>query len=229
MVPAMGTYSEQKDISAALFGKTRRAVLSLLFTNPERSFYMREIIRELDLGRGAVQRELENLTGAGLLTRSVEGNQVHFMVRQDSPVFNELKSMMVKTTGLADVVRHSLDNLSDHIKIALLYGSVAGGTFTADSDIDLLVVGEAGFSEVAQALSEAQDKLGREINPSVYRETELHEKLRSGNHFVCSIMDGPKIFLIGGEDELARLAGQRLVGRAPAKLSRDRRLARPGR
>jgi predicted nucleotidyltransferase len=129
------------------------------------------------------------------------------MVRQDSPVFNELKSMMVKTTGLAGVVRHSLDNLSDHIKIALLYGSVAGGTFTADSDIDLLVVGEAGFSKVAQALSEAQDKLGREINPSVYGETELREKLRSGNHFVSSVMDGPKIFLIGGEDELARLAG----------------------
>jgi predicted nucleotidyltransferase len=147
IVPVMGTSSEQKDTSAALFGKTRRSVLALFFMNPERSFYVREVIRELGLGRGTVQRELQNLTEAGLLVRSVEGNQVHFRANADSPVFSELKSMMVKTAGIAEVIGSSLAGLSDRIRIALLYGSIAGGTFTADSDIDLLVIGETGFKD----------------------------------------------------------------------------------
>jgi predicted nucleotidyltransferase/predicted DNA-binding transcriptional regulator len=208
IVPVMGTSSEQKrkDISAALFGKTRRAILALLFTNSERSYYLREIIRELDLGRGTVQRELENLTEAGLLSRSVEGNQVHFRAREDSPVFDELKSIMVKTAGLADAVSRSLEKLSSLIGIAFIYGSIASGTLTAESDIDLLVIGEASFKEVANAIEDAQGQLAREINPSVYTETEFKKKLRSGHHFVNSVLKGPKIFVVGDKDDLARLA-----------------------
>lgn len=206
IVPVMGTSIEHNDISAALFGKTRRAILALLFTNPERSYYMREIIRELGLGRGAVQRELENLTQGGLLVRSVEGNQVHFRANASSPVFNELKLMMVKTAGVAEVIMHSLARLSSRINIAFLYGSIAGGTFTADSDIDLMVIGKAGFKEVVRALADAQVKLNREINPSVYTEAEFRKKLLSGQHFVSSVSKGPRILVIGDEDELARLA-----------------------
>lgn len=205
IVPVMGTHDSQKEISTALFGKTRRAVLALLFINPERSYYMREIIRELDLGRGAAQRELESLTEAGLLVRSVEGNQVHFKANRNSPVFNELQSIMVKTSGIAEVIKHSLASLSGRIKTAFLYGSIAGGTFTADSDIDLLVIGVAGFKEVVKALAEAQGKLSREINPSVYTEAEFRKKLHSGQQFVNSVLKGPKILVIGDEDELARL------------------------
>jgi len=201
----MGTISEQKNISAALFGKTRRSVLALLFINPERSFYLREIIRELDMGRGTVQRELENLTAAGLLVRSFEGNQVHFRANENSPVFNELKMMMIKTTGIAEVIVHALTGLSSRIRIAFLYGSIATGTFTADSDIDLMVVGEVGFKNVIKALSDAQDKLSREINPSVYTESEFRDKLRSGHHFINAVSKEPKIIIIGNEDELTRL------------------------
>ena len=205
IVPVMGTSNGHKEISAALFGKTRRAVLALLFTNPERSYYMREIIRELGLGRGTVQRELASLTEAGLLARSVEGNQVHFKANIDSPVFNELQSIMVKTAGIAEVIGHSLASLSSRVKTAFLYGSIAGGTFTADSDIDLLVISEAGFKEVVKALAEAQARLSREINPSVYTESEFQKKLQSGQHFLSSVVKGPKILVIGDEDELARL------------------------
>jgi len=188
-----------------LFGKTRRAVLALLFTNPERSYYMREIIMELGLWRGTVQRELASLTEAGLLARSVEGNQVHFKANIDSPVFNELQSIMVKTAGIAEVIGHSLASLSSRIKTAFLYGSIAGGTFTANSDIDLLVISEAGFKEVVKALAEAQARLSREINPSVYTESEFQKKLQSGQHFLSSVVKGPKILVIGDEDELAGL------------------------
>ena len=188
-----------------MFGKTRRAVLALLFTNPERSYYMREIIMELGLWRGTVQRELASLTEAGLLARSVEGNQVHFKANIDSPVFNELQSIMVKTAGIAEVIGHSLASLSSRIKTAFLYGSIAGGTFTANSDIDLLVISEAGFKEVVKALAEAQARLSREINPSVYTESEFQKKLQSGQHFVSSVLKGPKILVIGDEDELAGL------------------------
>lgn len=202
----MGTNIEHKDISAALFGKTRRAILALLYTNPERSYYMREIIRELGLGRGAVQRELENLTEADLLVRSVEGNQVHFRANEDSPVFNEIKSLMVKTAGVAEVIAHSLAKLSSRVNIAFLYGSIAGGNFTADSDIDLMVIGKAGFKEIVKALADAQEKLNREINPSVYTEAEFRKKLLSGQHFVSSVSKGPRILVIGDVDELERLA-----------------------
>lgn len=206
IVPVMGTSSEQKEISAALFGKTRRSVLALLFINPERSYYMREIIRELGLGRGAVQRELESLTEAGLLVRSVEGNQVHFKANESSPVFSELQSLMLKTAGMVEVIRHSLASLSGRVETAFLYGSIAGGTFTADSDIDLLVIGKAGFKEVVKVLAEAEGRLAREINPSVYTEAEFRKKVLSGQQFVTSVLKGPKILVVGDEDELARLA-----------------------
>lgn len=207
IVPDMGTlHEEQRDISAALFGKTRRKILALLFTNPERSYYLREIIRELGLGRGAAQRELGNLTEVGLLVRTVEGNQVHFRANQDSPVFQELRSMMVKTAGIVEVIRHSLDGLSDGVTVAFLHGSVASGMFTAGSDIDLMVIGDAGFKEVVKALSDAQGKLAREINPSVYTESEFKRKLRSGHHFLKSVSEAPKIPVVGDEHELERLS-----------------------
>lgn len=206
IVPDMGTQAEHKDISAALFGKTRRAVLALLFTNPERSFYVREIIRELGLGRGTVQRELENLTEAGLLVRSVEGNQVHFEANQASPVFPEIKMMMLKTTGVADVIRASLEKQSGRVAVSFLYGSSAAGKLKAESDIDLLVIGDISFKEVVKALADAQETLGREVNPNVFTRSEFRKKSRSGQHFVRSLLDGPKVFLIGGDNELERLA-----------------------
>ncbi|MCG2795901.1 MAG: nucleotidyltransferase domain-containing protein [Actinomycetia bacterium] len=188
-----------------MFGKTRRALLGLLFTHDEESFYLREIIRTLDLGRGAVQRELARLAGAGLIIRTARGNQVFYQANRQSPVFAELKSLMVKTTGVADVIRDSLEDVSGQIKVAFLHGSIVTGTDTAASDIDLVVIGSASFGDVTEALSAAEDKLGREVNPTVYSVSEFRKKVKEGHHFVASVQNSPRIIVIGDEDELAGL------------------------
>ena len=207
----MGTKTLEPPVSSALFGKTRQAVLALLFGHDKESFYLRQLVRAVSLGQGAVQRELAHLTAAGLLTRTRRGNQVYYQANRNAPIFPELKSLLVKTAGAADVLRATLAPHADRVQVALLYGSVAHGTDRVESDIDLLVVGKVSFGEVAEAVSTAQEKLQREVNPSVYSPEEFRKKLLEGHHFVRRVFQGPKIFLIGGERELKRLGAKRLA------------------
>jgi len=195
----------QSGLGAELFGKTRSALLALLFRNTDRSFHYREIIRSLDTGPGAVQKELAHLTAMGLIVRHRVGNQVHYQANVSSSIFPELKSLLVKTSGVAESLRQALIPLSDRISISFIYGSFAKGTETADSDVDVIIIGSGTFSEANTALSEVQDKLGREINPSVYPVEEFVSKLSNGNHFLVSIVDEPKIFVIGSQDEFGKL------------------------
>jgi uncharacterized protein len=195
----------QSGLGAELFGKTRSAVLALLFCNADRSFHYREIIRSLETGPGAVQKELAHLTAMGLIIRHRVGNQVHYQANVSSSIFRELKSLLVKTSGVAEILRQALIPLSDRISIAFIYGSFAKCTETADSDVDVIIIGGITFSEANTTLSELQDKLGREINPSVYPVEEFVSKLSNGNHFLVSILDEPKIFVIGSQDEFEKL------------------------
>jgi predicted nucleotidyltransferase len=203
----MGTF-----LSAVLFGKTRRAILSLLYSHTDKSFYLREIARAADAGLGAVQREVKRLSDSGIIQRRVQGNQVHYQANPDCPIFQELKDLVTKTAGVGDVLRTALTPLADRIEVALIYGSFARGEEQRGSDVDLLIVGDLTFSEVASALGEAQDTLGREINPTVYPPDEFLSKLGEGHHFLTSVSKEPRIFLIGGEHELERLAEKRLGG-----------------
>jgi len=198
-------------VSSVLFGKTRQAVLALLYGHADESFYLRQIVRAISPGQGAVQRELAHLTAAGLLIRTRQGNQVYYQANRNTAVFFELKSLLVKTAGVADVLRSALAVHSDRIQAAFLYGSVAAGTDKANSDIDLLVIGQVSFGEVSDAVGGAQEKLQREINPSVYSPEEFRKKLLAGHHFLKQIFQDPKIFLIGSEHELKRLGAKRLA------------------
>ncbi len=141
----------------------------------------------------------------GLIVRHRVGNQVHYKANDSSSIFPELKSLLVKTSGVAESLRQALVPLSDRISISFIYGSFAKGTENANSDVDLVIIGSGTFSEVNTALSEVQDKLGREINPSVYPVEEFVSKLSNGNHFLVSIVDEPKIFVIGSQDEFGKL------------------------
>lgn len=192
-------------MATALFGKTQRALLTLFFTQAEQSFYLRHIVRMARVGQGAAQRELARWVEAGLLVRTRRGNQVYYQANPASPVFAELKALTVKTAGVADVLREALDGLSDRIGAAFVHGSLAQGTEKADSDVDVVVVGEVTFREVVAALHGAHEQIGREVNPTVYSETEFRKKLRAGHHFLTTVMAAPKLFLIGGEHELKRL------------------------
>lgn len=198
-------------ISSRLFGRVRSSVLSLLLLNSDISMYFREIERAVGMGRGAVQRELDNLVQSGIVVRSKQGNQVYYQANHKSPVFAELKSLMIKTTGVADVLREVLKPFQSHIETAFIYGSFARGTEHADSDVDVMVIGDLTFSEVVDALALAQESIGREINPSVYPVDEFVRRVSSGNHFLTSSVGEPKIFLIGDGDVFEGLVKKRLV------------------
>jgi uncharacterized protein len=209
----MSTLQEFPDLSSVLFGKTKKAVLALLFMHAEESFYLRQIVRILGLGQGAVQRELSNLSESGLIVREIKGNQVYYQANRKSPIFEELKSLMIKTAGVAEVLKGALSGLRGKISLAFIYGSMATGAYKNISDIDLMIIGQISFKEAVAALQPAQEKLGREVNPSVYSPEEFEKKVGEGHHFLRSVLTSPKIFLIGENRDLARLDKKRLVDR----------------
>jgi predicted nucleotidyltransferase len=211
-------------IGGALFGTTRQAVLRTLFGHPEQRFYQRQLIRMLSAGTGAVQRELATLVEAGIVTRTVEGRQTYFQANAGSPVFAELRSLIRKTFGVVEVLRNALQPLSGSIRLAFIYGSVAAASEKAGSDIDLLLVGDRiSLDDVVSALSEAQELTGREVNPSAYSSAEFRRKLTEGQHFLTRVIRGPKLFLIGSEGELTRLAQIRVAEGTSVEPRRNRR------
>ncbi len=216
----------QSDPGTLLFGLTRRRILAWLLGHPDHAFYLRQIARQVGTAVGATGRELDLLTAAGLVTRSVDGRQVYFQANRESPIFPELQSLFAKTVGLVDTIREGLASLVDRIDVAFVFGSGARGELRAASDLDLLVVGTASFEEVVGALAATQARLGRDINPAVYPPSEFSAKLDSGHHFLTRVLEEPHLFVIGGHDELVRLGATRLAEPPPDKSKRDPRPAR---
>lgn len=192
-------------LSKVLFGQTRRSVLALLFGHADEQFYLREIARRGGTGIGATQRELGRLTEAGLISRVRRGHQIYYQANRKNPIFSELKSILVKTSGIRDILLEGLTSLEDRIKLAFVFGSIARGEEKASSDVDLMVVGEASFTDVVSALGQIEAKLGREVNPTVYGPREFREKLVAKNHFLSTIAKEKKLFVIGDEREFRRL------------------------
>ena len=190
----------------SLFGKTRQALLALLYTHSDEAHLQESLIHLAALGRGTVQRELDFLTRAGIVRRTVRGRQVYFQADPDCPIYPELKGLIVKTAGVAGVLRGALAPLVERIRAAFIYGSVAKGAERRGSDVDVMIIGDVSFTEVADALGRTQESIGREVNPSVYPPAEFRSKVAARHHFVNTVLKGEKIFLIGDERELARLA-----------------------
>jgi predicted nucleotidyltransferase len=203
--PIMSTILNNDNIAATLFGKTRRTVLALLFSHVDKRFYFRQIVSTTGAGLGALQRELKNLTDAGIIQKTILGRQVYYQANPVCPIFTELKSLVMKTVGIGDALRAALAPLEDRIIVAFLFGSVAKGNEHSNSDVDILFIARIIFAEVTSALSRVQETIRREINPIVYPPEEFRSKLAADHHFLKSIMEGPKYFLIGDEHELAKL------------------------
>ena len=201
-------------VAEALFGRARRNILALLYGRPEERFYMRQIARLAEVSPATVQYELSRLEKAQLVVRTREGRQVYYQANTASPVFSELQGLMEKTLGVVAAVRHALSDLADHgrIEFGFIYGSFASGTQTSESDVDLMVIGDTNLAELIPALRGVQDRLGREINPTVYPTGEFQERLNAREHFVSRVLERPKVMLIGTEDGLAELAGESLAG-----------------
>jgi predicted nucleotidyltransferase len=197
--------STPSSLGQTLFGGTRRAILALLYGQSEQQFYLREVVRRTETALGAAQRELKQLTDAGLISRARRGNQVYYQANSANPIFAELKSILTKTAGIRDVLRQALEPVKDRVRVAFIYGSVAHGTERASSDIDVMVIGDIGFGEVTSHLSAVESKLGREINPTVYPPLEYVAKVKKRNHFLRSVLEQKKVFVVGDEHELRRL------------------------
>jgi uncharacterized protein len=193
-------------LSTTLFGKARREVLLALYGNTDQAFYMRQLARLTGLGMGALQRELEALSQSGIIERTAQGKHIFFKANTACPIFQELKGIVVKTIGIGEILRKALEPLAEHIRWAFIHGSTAKGKETTSSDVDMMVVGGVKFEEVISAIHAAQETTGREINPTVYTVEEFSGKVKKGHHFLSTVMREPKIFLVGEEDELQRLA-----------------------
>lgn len=218
-----------REAGAVLFGRTRRRVLGWLLGHPNEAFYLRQLVRQAGVGQGAVQRELDLLTRAGLLRRTVQGRQVYFQANRESPIFPELQALFLKTAGVADVLREALEPVAARVLVAFVFGSAARGELRADSDIDLLVVGDVRFESVVTALAEAQKRLGRDVNPTVYPPDEFRTKILAGHHFLTTVLQAPRVFVIGGPDALGGLGAKRLADSPPNEPKRNTRSPRRGR
>jgi len=195
-----------------LFGVQRQRALGWLLLHPDDALHVRELARLTGTSAGSLHRELARLAEAGLLTRSARGNQVLYQANRACPVFSELAGLFRKTGGVADVLRAALAPLAGQIELALLFGSVARGEESAHSDIDVLVVGSAGFAEVVTALHGSQNTLGREINPVVYSVPEWQARLARDDHFARDILSRPTILLLGKRHDAGQSAGDPQAG-----------------
>lgn len=188
-------------LADALFTTTQQRVLGLLFGQPERSFYTSELIERTGAGSGAVQRELKRLTESGLVTVKRVGNQKHYQANPDSPVFEALCSLVKRTMGLAGPIREALEPLAEHIRFAAIYGSVAKGTDTSASDIDLLIVADGlALEEIYRVLAPVEKALGRRINPTLYTPEEFEQRKAGGSPFLSRVLSGEHIVLMGAAD-----------------------------
>jgi predicted nucleotidyltransferase/predicted transcriptional regulator with HTH domain len=194
---------EPISLSSALFSKVQQRVLALIFGQPERSFYMSEIVRKVRSGTGAVERELSRLQRSGLVCVERIGNQKHFRANHQSPIFAELQSIVIKTVALTEPLGKALEPYSDRITAAFVYGSVARGTDTARSDIDLMVIGnELNYSELYGALLKVETVLGRKVSPTFLSPKDWRRKASDKGSFISKVNALPKIFVFGSEKDL---------------------------
>jgi predicted nucleotidyltransferase len=193
--------------SSALFGDTRDALLSTFFGKPDEAFYVNELVRTLNKGTGAVQREVKNLASRGLVVKTKRGNRCFYRANRDSNLFPEIQAIVSKSSveKVPTVMRAALRPLKPQIATAFVFGSVAKKTAKPESDIDLLIVGDVTMKDVLARARKAETVLHREINPMLYTRDEFQARMREKNHFLSAVMAGEKNFLIGDENEVARL------------------------
>jgi predicted nucleotidyltransferase len=208
----------------ALFPAVRKRLLATVLLNSERWWYATELARVLELPKTSLQRELVNLVHAGILRKRTEGKQVYYQADPDSPFLPELQGLMAKTAGFVDVIREALTPMASRIDFAFIYGSVARAEELSASDVDLMVVGDASLKELTFSLREARARLAREVNVSAYSRDEFVEKARAGHRFVASVIEAPKLLVMGTRDDLERAVGAG-PSRAKAGLERGARRA----
>jgi predicted nucleotidyltransferase len=191
-----------------LFPKTRQAILAATYGEPQRWWYLRELARHLRVTPSSLQRELASLVRGGILLHKREGRHVYFQAAKNLPIFEELQGLLLKTVGLADVLRDALKPLVGRVQWAFIFGSVARSAEHSASDVDLMIIGQVGLAEVSSPLRKAERRLHRAVNPATYTAEEFAAKLKSNQHFITTVQRSKKLFLLGDAREFARTFGQ---------------------
>jgi predicted nucleotidyltransferase len=195
-----------------LMPHTRQAILAATLLQPERSWYAADLARHLGTSRSSLQRELVDLVRVGILKSRRQGRMLYIQADRECPVYLELRGLLSKTAGLVDLLRDALMPFVDRIELSFVFGSVARAEETSTSDIDLFIVGEVGLRELAPALQESQKLTGREVNPKLYRVPELAKRVAARDHFVLNVLDKPKLFIVGSQNELDHLTERKPHG-----------------
>ncbi len=202
---AVNITTMQTDILPKLLGsKLRAKILGWLFTHTDERYFVRQLTALLQEDSTNLSRELARLEKTGILVSTTSGKQKYYQANHQSPIFDELHGLMIKTAGVADILRSALKPSEKKIKSAFIFGSFATQTETSLSDIDVMIIGDISFGEAVSLISPAQEQLRRQINPVVYPVEEFQDRVKSDHHFVNTVLEGKKVFLIGGEHDLSR-------------------------
>jgi DNA-binding transcriptional ArsR family regulator len=194
-----------KLLSEILSSKIRAEIFRLLFGPADRELHVREIERQTGLTIGTVRQELKKLEGLDLITARRDGNRLYYRANKEHPLYAGIHSLVLKTSGLVEVFREALAR--EGVRFAFVFGSIASDEANARSDVDLMVIGDVGLRNLSGWLSGIPDKIGREVNPYVLTEKELLKRKKAHEHFLMSVLDSPKLFIIGTEDELGEMGG----------------------
>lgn len=192
-----------KTLINVLFPKTRASILAATLMHPEKWWYLADLARHIGAPPSSLQREMDSLVQAGLLLRRQEGRQVYFRPDPDCPILPELQGVMTKTLGLVDVLRNILSPFEKSIKVAFVYGSIARSEELSESDVDLMIVGDVKLADLSSALQKAENRLARQVNPTLFSQDEFSRKLRQGHHFLKAVLENDKLFVLGSQNDLA--------------------------
>ena len=186
--------------------KVRIELLNAFFAFPDRDFYVRELARITVQDFKNISLELANLEKLGLVSSRRDGNRKYFHLNQSFFLYPELKSIFLKTKGAVGLLKDALSDLKG-IAAAFLFGSFAAGTENAKSDIDLMIIGNITPDKILKQLREPEKRLGREINPAVYDVAEIRTRIKQNDSFILQVFAGPRIMLVGNEDDLRGITG----------------------
>jgi DNA-binding transcriptional ArsR family regulator len=185
-----------------LLTPTKQALLAATILQPDKRWYFRELARQLHLQPSSIQRDLTALTEAGILERHYDGNRVYYQAQRECPIFPELEQVLIKTVGVVDVLREALKPVRKKIKIAFIYGSIAAGKARAESDVDLMIVGDVGLERIARLFQGIETQLGRQVNPTVYTVADFRQRLTEESHFLRTVLGSPVLFVQGIRNDL---------------------------
>jgi len=215
-------------LADVLFGQSRGDVLAILFGNPDKTFYLRQIATIAGASVGAIAPQLKLLADIGLLVATRMGKQVFYQANGRSPIFEEVRGLVEKTVGVYSQLRSALEPLSGRIRLAFVYGSMAKRRESSESDVDLMIVGEVQLEEVLDHLAKVEKRIYRPINPTLYSVAEFRAKLASGSHFVNSVVRSEKVFILGGDDELRAMGGDEADSSGGNLIQRNQGIDRAG-